>query len=348
MFNLPTDLKQKAEKKKGQFLKIMKNSLGVKKEEILIISDYGTKNNSLAALMAYGYYNACKSKGFNVNLLFQEVKKGFMHTDDHISKALHNLPENNIVIVTSSNKLGRIGDVKSFRTFCKDKKHRFLSATGLGDVKSMHFDIFMDAMCVNYKRMKKQGLAIKKEWDKAKEITIKTQAGTNLVFNVEGSSAVANIGEYHESGSGGNMPAGEVYIPPKGFHGVNGTLVIDGSIKTHHGAKLVDEPVTLFIEHGRIIRMEGKHAKLLEETFKAFEERAKYPERVRHACELGVGINPGAVLIGSTIMDEKVMHTAHVAFGSNYWFGGEIRTIFHGDMVFKNPTFYVDGQKMTI
>ena len=92
--------------------------------------------------------------------------------------------------------------------------------------------------------------------------------------------------------------------------------------------------------------MEGEHAPLLEKTFQAFEDRAKYPERVRFVSELGVGINPAAVLIGSMIMDEKVLGTAHIAFGSNSWFGGDIKTIFHGDQVFKNPIFYVDGNKM--
>ena len=142
------------------------------------------------------------------------------------------------------------------------------------------------------------------------------------------------------------MPAGEVYIPPKGYHGVSGKIVIDGSMKTDSGAVLVDSPVTVLVEKGRVTSLEGAQANLLESTFQKFEDRAKYPHRVRHVCELGFGINPGAVLIGSMIMDEKVQGTAHIAFGSNYWFGGEIKTIFHGDQVFKNPTVYVDGKKM--
>ncbi len=37
-------------------------------------------------------------------------------------------------------------------------------------------------------------------------------------------TAIANIGEYHGSGLGGNMPAGEVYIPPKGINNVEGKV----------------------------------------------------------------------------------------------------------------------------
>ena len=64
--------------------------------------------------------------------------------------------------------------------------------------------------------------------------------------------------------------------------------------------------------------------------------------------ELGIGINPGAVLIGSMIMDEKVLGTGHIAIGSNSWFGGDIKTIYHGDQVFKSPVYYLDGKKMIL
>ena len=346
MFGLNKELIKKVEKSSSRFYKLLKSSLKVKDEEILIISDYGKKGNNLASMLAYGYFHAAKIKGFNVNLLFQYVKKGFMFADAHVVKAIELLGEKNIIILCLSNKLGRFGKEKSFRKFCKEKNHRFLSATGLGDVKITHFNLFMEAMNTNIKRMKKKGLAIKKLWDKAKEIRVKTDAGTDITFNVEGMESIANIGEYHDPGFGGNMPAGEVYIPPKGCYGVNGKFVIDGSMKIDSGAILVQEPVIVHVEEGRVVKLEGKDAHLLEKTFQKFEDRAKYPHRVRLICELGIGINPAALLIGSMILDEKVMGTGHIAIGSNSWFGGEIKTIFHADQVFKSPTYYLDGKKM--
>ncbi len=348
MFGLPSELTSKVEKQSSKFYKIMKNCLKVKNEEILIISDYGNGDNTLATMLGYGYYHAAKKKGLNVSILFQEPKKGFMHADEHVVRAIQKLDQGNIVIVCVSNKLGRFGLEKSFRTFCKNQKHRFSSATGLGDVKTSYFELFMEAMSINYSRMKKKGMAIKKRWDKAKTIRVTTQAGTDITFDVEGMQAIPNIGEYHEPGTGGNIPAGEVYIPPRGLTGVNGVFVIDGSMKTAEGAFLLDEPVTVHVKDGAVTKLEGKHAHLLEKTFQKFEDRAKCPHRVRLVGELGVGINPGSVLIGSMIMDEKVMGTGHIAFGSNYWFGGDIKTIFHGDQVFKSPTYYVDGEKMRI
>ncbi len=348
MFGLPSEITSKVEKQGPKFYNILKNSLKPKNEEILIVSDYGSPGKSIGSMLAYGYYHAAKRKGIKVSLLFQEVKKGFMHADEHIVDAMKCLDNGSIVILSLSNKLGRFGGQKSFRNFCKAKEHRFISATGLGDMNSSYFDLFMETMNVNYSRLSKKGMKIKKIWDKAEEIQVKTVAGTDITFNVSGMESIANIGKYHEKGSGGNMPAGEVYIPPYGYEGVKGKVVIDGSMKTEDGTTLVDSPVTLTIESGRIVNMEGKYVPLLERTFQRFEDRARYPYRVRHIGELGIGINPGAVLIGSMVMDEKVLGTGHIAVGSNYWFGGDIRTILHADQVFKNPTFYVDGKKMDI
>lgn len=346
MFGLEQPLMEKVEKRSSQFYKILKSCLKIKNEQILIISDYGLKDRQLANMLSYGFYFAAKKKDLNVQLLFQDSKKGFMHADEHVIIALEQLPPENIVILNVSNKLGRIGPEKSFRGFCQSRNHRFISTTGLADAKTTHFDLFMEAISINHTRLKKKGLLIKKKWDKAKEIRIKTEAGTDLVFNVTGKEAIANIGFYREKGLGGNLPAGEIYIPPHGYEGVNGVVVIDGSIKTIEGTMLIDEPIKIFIENGRIVKMEGKYAPLLEETFVKYEDRAKYPYRVRHIGELGLGINPGAVLVGATVMDEKVLGTAHIGIGSNYWFGGEIQTIYHGDQVFKNPIIYVDGEKM--
>jgi leucyl aminopeptidase (aminopeptidase T) len=346
MYGLDKALTSPIEKHSSRFQKVLKSSLKAKGEDVLIITDYGVKQNTLASMMAYGYHHAAKKKGMEVNMLFQGVKKGFMNADDHVVSAISKLEKNNIVILALSNKLGKFSDKNSFRTFCKDQGHRFISATGLGDVNPNYLDVFLEAMNVNYTRLKKKGMEIKKKWDKANQIQVKTEAGTDITFDVSGMESIANVGEYHEPGMGGNMPSGEVYMPPKGMTNVNGKFVIDGSMKTDSGALLVNSPVTVYVKDGRVTMVEGKDSKLLLETFNKFEARAKYPHRVRLIGELGIGINPGAVLIGSMIIDEKVLGTGHIAIGSNSWFGGEIKTIYHGDQVFKNPVYYLDGKKM--
>src|SRR3989344_8702145 len=134
MFGLDKSAMDMVEKYSSRFYKIMKTSLKVKKEDILIISDYGVGDHKMSSMLGYGYYHAAKKKGLNVNILLQEPKKGFMFADDHVIQAITRLEKNNIVIVTVSNKLGRFGEEKSFRNFCAERGHRFLSATGLADV----------------------------------------------------------------------------------------------------------------------------------------------------------------------------------------------------------------------
>ena len=108
-------------------------------------------------------------------------------------------------------------------------------------------------------------------------------------------------------------------------------------------------PITLKIKEGNITEISGgEEAKELEDTLKWAASMAKHPGSVRRICELGIGLNPKAKLIGATIVDDKVLGTAHIGIGSNYWFGGNIYAIIHLDQVFKNPKVYFDGKLMEI
>ena len=73
MFGLKKELAEVVERKITQFHKVLKNCLKIKKENILIISDYGENDRRLSAMLAYGYYLAAKSKNLSVDLLFQNI-----------------------------------------------------------------------------------------------------------------------------------------------------------------------------------------------------------------------------------------------------------------------------------
>ena len=64
--------------------------------------------------------------------------------------------------------------------------------------------------------------------------------------------------------------------------------------------------------------------------------------------ELGIGFNPKINLMGAMVVDEKALGTAHIALGSNYWFGGDIYSISHLDQVFKNPLILFDGKEFKL
>jgi leucyl aminopeptidase (aminopeptidase T) len=248
-----------------------------------------------------------------------------------------------------SDKLGSLGDMgKSFRKFCQKKDHRFISALSLGDLTTNHVDSVIEAVDVEYKPLKALHDRMKNELDNANEVHIRTKAGTDLHYNVEGMSAISADGIYHDPGSGGNMPAGEVYIPCKGKK-VEGKVVIDGSSRNHKHTVVIKEPITLDIKDGSIVNITGgDEAKKLQEALEWAASKSKHPKSVYRVGELGIGLNPKAKIIGSTLVDEKTLGTAHIGIGSNYWFGGSIYAKIHLDQIFRDPQITIDGKKLEV
>ena len=184
--------------------------------------------------------------------------------------------------------------------------------------------------------------------DGAKKLKIITEKGTDLVMDIEGQNPISSSGNFTKPGTGGNMPAGEVYIAPIEDK-TEGKVVIDASSRNRHKTELIRDPITINIKKGKISSITGGvEAGLLKESFEWAAAKAKYPERVSKICELGIGMNKSAKVIGTTIIDEKAYGTAHVAFGSNYWFGGTIKSIIHLDQVFRNPEIYADGKRIPL
>jgi leucyl aminopeptidase (aminopeptidase T) len=262
-----------------------------------------------------------------------------------LSKKLRNLSRNSLIIVNVSDKLGKF-DYKnlSFRKFCKKYDHRYLSSSGLKNIKNGQYKYLLNSLNVDFEKQHKFGEKLKKALDNAREINIQTKLGTNLTLNLENRKAINNSGLYRQTGKGGNMPAGEVYVPPIEDH-AHGTLVIDGSIRTWKKTILPTEPVKLEIEKGKITKIhKSQAANLLKDTFRNAARKVKYKERIKMVAELGIGTNKSAKVVGTTIIDEKSYGTAHIAFGSNAWMGGKIKTKSHFDQVFKDPIIRIDGR----
>ena len=219
-----------------------------------------------------------------------------------------------------------------------------MSAMSLGDLKTDSIELITDAMDVNYKPLQASHEKLRVQFDNTEEIHITSEAGTDLYYNIKGIHAIVADGNYTTPGSGGNLPAGEVYVPPNGKR-IDGNIVIDGSSRVQNGTILIKEPITIKVKDGNITEISGgNEAKELENTLNWAASVAKHPGSVRRICELGVGLNPKAKIIGATIVDDKALGTAHIGIGSNYWFGGNIYAIIHLDQVFKNPKIYFDNK----
>ena len=66
-------------------------------------------------------------------------------------------------------------------------------------------------------------------------------------------------------------------------------------------------------------------------------------ERGHNLAELGVGTNDRATMTGNVLEDEKILGTAHVAFGASAAIGGTVAVPVHIDVVVLEPTLTVDA-----
>lgn len=342
-------LYEPAQKASFYLKKIFTPCLAAQNEKILIIGDTGAENMNVAAVMSGAYYLAAQQLNLDGKLILQKPKSRGDTADEDVINSLAELKEGNIILLNMSDKLGNIKELgKSFRRWIKKKKHRFVSAMSLGDLETGKISFIIDAIDINYKPFQAQHEKLRKMFDETEEIHITTNAGTDLYYNIKRINGISADGDYTQPGTGGNLPAGEVYAPPNGKR-IEGKVVIDGSSRVQNGTILVKEPIELKIVEGNIIEINGgKEAKELESALNWAASQAKHPGSVRRICEFGIGLNPRAKLIGATIVDDKVLGTAHIGIGSNYWFGGSIYAIIHLDQVFKNPKIYFDDKLIEI
>jgi|SRR3989344_4875226 len=332
------------------FQNVLKNCLQVQQhEEVLIIGDIGYPTRRVPALVLGSYLVAAKRLGLKHKFVIQKPKERGEEADEAVVEALLNHSEGNIVIWALSGRIGSLSVIgNSFRKFVQSHNHRFISTPSLGLLKTSKFSEIIQAMDVDYKKMAEDGKRIKEKLDAGKDIRVMTDAGTNLYFDITLKKAISNDGSYITPGFGGNLPAGEVYIPPR-KKGVNGVVVIDGCSRNLNQSLVVKNPIKLTIENGSITQIEGQEeAKALEESLEWAEAHATYPWGIRRIGEFGIGINPKAKITDSTLISEKVLGTAHIAIGSNYWFGGTIFAIIHIDQVFKKPKVWIDDERLVI
>jgi hypothetical protein len=343
------DLYDLANKTSFYIKKLFTPCLGIQNEKVLIVGDTGSDNRKVSAVLSGAYYLAAADLNLDTKLVFQKPKSRGDVADDVVVSSLSELKEGNVVILNMSDKLGSIKELgKSFRRWVKKKDHRFVSAMSLGDLETDKISSITEAMDLSYKPFQAQHEKVKKLFDESEEVHVTTDAGTDLYYNIKGINGISVDGNYTEKGTGGNLPAGEVYAPPNGKR-IDGKVVIDGSSRVQSGTISIKNPIELKIEEGNITEIKGKEeAKELENTLNWAASVAKHPGSVRRVCELGVGLNNKAKLIGATIVDDKVLGTAHIGIGSNYWFGGTIYAIIHLDQVFKDANVYFDEKLLEL
>src|SRR3954470_3142855 len=189
-------------------------------------------------------------------------------------------------------------------------------------------------MSVDMDELERRTHAIAERLDAAPEARIPCPNGSDLTLSLEGRAGQPDDGRLNAPRAFGNLPAGEGFIAPLEDRG-EGKLVIDGSIAD---VGLLDEPVELTLEHGRITQTTGAAGELL---YGMLSEHGG-----ENVAELGVGANDKATITGNVLEDEKALGTVHVAFGASAGFGGVVKVPVHIDCVVLKPELSLDGEPL--
>jgi leucyl aminopeptidase (aminopeptidase T) len=177
--------------------------------------------------------------------------------------------------------------------------------------------------------------------DGCETVRIRGTAGTDLTLKVGGRPWLTDAASL-EPGHAANYPGGEIFVAPHS-DGADGVLVADITVPyTVDG--LVDAPVTLRFEGGRVTAIEGgRAAGMLRELVENAGEGANV------IAELGIGLNHAIRPRGHVMLDEKAGGTAHVAIGRNTGpYGGDNQANIHVDCVFSGPELEADGRPVSI
>jgi leucyl aminopeptidase (aminopeptidase T) len=184
--------------------------------------------------------------------------------------------------------------------------------------------------------LRRRGEAICELLDGGAEARITCANGSDLRLGLEGRTSIVDAGDLSARGAFGNLPCGEGFIAPLEGTG-EGTLVVDGSIA---GVGLVEDPVPLTVRGGHLTDAVGADGEALLELLTAHGADGT------NVAELGIGTNEEAILTGNILEDEKILGTAHVAFGASAAIGGTVQVPVHLDCVILEPTVEIDGEPL--
>lgn len=320
-------------------------------------------------VIAQELYSAFSAEGARPTLIFQPKKSPMDYTEDAVIGAIQSEPE--IILSISANKLGKDRkamehpysiDVdgkpqtfdSSFDYLLSGKKSiRAVWTPGLSE------DMFNRTVNIDYKLLGDRCQAICKRYEGAVSVHVTSPAGTDITVGINGRKGLTDSGDFSAPGSGGNIPAGEVFISPV-VGSCEGKIVFDGSMTFAGGDAMLASPIEVTVTAGFVSAIKGgeeadrllkditaaenEAASLAAKKKLSEEQGAAYKRNARNIGELGIGLNPAASITGNMLEDEKAFRTCHFAIGENY--DGDAPALIHFDGIVRNPTIaihYADG-----
>lgn len=345
---------------------IINNICKIKKNEsVLIIANPATD------FIAQELYTAANQAGAKTSLIYQNSKTSFDNAEKTVLAAIGTNPD--VCFSISENKLGKDPDATA-NPYKNDNGEPFTHIFDylLEGKKSMRAvwtpgiteDMYNRTVNINYGELAERCKKLGKIFENAINVQVTAAGGTNISVPVYGRKLMNDDGDFSKPGTGGNIPAGEVFISPL-VGKCQGVIVYDGSMTFSDGDSILETPITCKVENGYVTEISGgEEAKRLLKTITEAENRSieyekngKLPEgqgeiykkNARNIGELGIGLNPAASITGNMLEDEKAFRTCHFAIGENY--DNDAPSLIHLDGVVRNPTItltYDDGSTRTI
>jgi leucyl aminopeptidase (aminopeptidase T) len=187
----------------------------------------------------------------------------------------------------------------------------------------------------DYELLYQEGQRLAAVWQAASQIHLSTPAGTELSAPIGGEAVFVECGFATEPGQEAAFSDGEVsQMPRQGT--AQGVIVVDGPI-AHVG--LPDEPIRLQVRNGRVVSVDGLSGQA--------NELRHIIENVHNAdniAEIGIGLNPACRQNGDFEEEKKGRGNVHVAIGDNVFYGGDVNSSVHMDMVLYQATVRLDDQ----
>lgn len=188
------------------------------------------------------------------------------------------------------------------------------------------------ALGVDYAAMSVLSAALRSGLSDAIGLHITSPAGTDLRLDLTGRPWIDDLKATTDTGA--NLPCGETYCAPLET-GADGVIVVDGCFGSHG---TVTSPVHITVTGGRATGITCDDADLAAIVTGLMDT----DPGARTIAELGIGLNPGARLTERMLEAEKVLGTAHIAFGDNEGIGGgQSRSTMHVDYLIRQPTLVV-------
>jgi len=332
---------------------VVQDVVKVKKgERVLIIANPATSE------IAQNLYKASCDAGAVSTLMFQPDRTSFDNATPEVLAAIGANPD--VCFSISNIKLGKDPAAQANPYKTEDgQEYTHIFDYLMDGKKSMRgawtpgitVDMMNRTAAIDYPLLQARCKKLEELFQNAKAVHITAPAGTDVTINIEGRKLMFDDGDFSKPGTGGNIPAGEVFISPV-VGKTEGMIVYDGSMTFADGDSILETPISCKVENGFVTEIKGgaESRRLLKTITEAelrpyiLEKEKKLPagqagtykRNARNIGELGIGLNPAARITGNMLEDEKAFNTCHFAIGENY--DNDAPSLIHLDGVVRSPT----------